>query len=260
MATKAARKSVPSTGGVKKPHRYKPGTVALREIRHYQKSSELLIGKLPFQPLVREIAQDFKPDLHFQSAATGALQEAIIMCNIYKIVKQQLQECRLQHTPTSGYHRGERAVPVLPAFGTAASAAAAAAASTPTAAVAAVLPGVLGEGRTTDGNPRPDLWADGLTRRAPSAPPAGPQREGPVQPARRFPPQPSRKSWSRPRPVREEGRRRRPPRAGRRLPGSPRLQVQASRSGRLPPTSPALGPRLGSQGRDESLALSPAQM
>ena len=76
MATKAVRKSAPSTGGVKKPHRYKPGTVALREIRHYQKSSELLIGKLPFQPLVREIAQDFKPDLHFQSAATGALQEA----------------------------------------------------------------------------------------------------------------------------------------------------------------------------------------
>ena len=49
-----------STGGVKKPHRYKPGTVALREIRRYQKSTELLIRKLPFQRLVREIAQDFK--------------------------------------------------------------------------------------------------------------------------------------------------------------------------------------------------------
>nr|CAH7734917.1 unnamed protein product [Callosobruchus chinensis] len=66
LATKAARKSAPSTGGVKKPHRYRPGTVALREISR----------KLPFQRLVREIAQDFKTDLRFQSAAIGALQEA----------------------------------------------------------------------------------------------------------------------------------------------------------------------------------------
>lgn len=49
-----------TTGGVKKPHRFRPGTVALREIRRYQKSTELLIRKLPFQRLVREIAQDFK--------------------------------------------------------------------------------------------------------------------------------------------------------------------------------------------------------
>eukprot|EP00095_Tigriopus_kingsejongensis_P006132 maker-scaffold98_size375582-snap-gene-2.31 protein:Tk06132 transcript:maker-scaffold98_size375582-snap-gene-2.31-mRNA-1 annotation:"histone -like" len=48
----------------------------LREIRRYQKSTELLIRKLPFQRLVREIAQDFKTDLRFQSAAIGALQEA----------------------------------------------------------------------------------------------------------------------------------------------------------------------------------------
>ncbi|XP_006877418.1 PREDICTED: histone H3.3-like [Chrysochloris asiatica] len=53
LATKAARKSAPSTGGVKKPHRYRPGT-----------------------RLVREIAQDFKTDLCFQSAAIRALQEA----------------------------------------------------------------------------------------------------------------------------------------------------------------------------------------
>ena len=75
-ATKAARKSAPATGGVKKPHRYRPGTVALREIRKYQKSTELLIRKLPFQRLVREIAQDFKTDLRFQSSAILALQEA----------------------------------------------------------------------------------------------------------------------------------------------------------------------------------------
>jgi len=51
LASKAARKSAPSTGGVKKPHRFRPGTVALREIRKYQKSTELLIRKLPFQRL-----------------------------------------------------------------------------------------------------------------------------------------------------------------------------------------------------------------
>jgi histone H3 len=61
---------------IKKPHRYRPGTVALREIRKYQKSTDLLIRKLPFQRLVREVAQDFKADLRFQSNAVGALQEA----------------------------------------------------------------------------------------------------------------------------------------------------------------------------------------
>ena len=76
LATKAARKSAPATGGVKKPHRYRPGTVALREIRRYQKSTDLLIRKLPFQRLVREIAQDFKTDLRFQGSAILAIQEA----------------------------------------------------------------------------------------------------------------------------------------------------------------------------------------
>ena len=56
--------------------RFRPGVMALREIRHYQKSSALLIRKLPFQRLVREIAQDFKTDLRFQSAAILCLQEA----------------------------------------------------------------------------------------------------------------------------------------------------------------------------------------
>ena len=73
---KWARMSAPATGGVMKPHRYRPGTVALREIRRYQKSTELLIRKLPFQRLVREIAQDFKTDVRFQSSAIVALQEA----------------------------------------------------------------------------------------------------------------------------------------------------------------------------------------
>jgi histone H3 len=76
LASKAAKKSAPSTGGLKKPHRYKPGTVALREIRRFQKSTELLIKRAPFQRLVREIAQDYKSDLRFQQSAVEALQEA----------------------------------------------------------------------------------------------------------------------------------------------------------------------------------------
>ena len=66
----------PRTGGLKRPMRYRPGTVALREIRRYQKTTELLIRKLPFRRLVREIAQDFKMGLRFQPQAIGALQEA----------------------------------------------------------------------------------------------------------------------------------------------------------------------------------------
>ena len=76
IASKSARKTAPATGGVKKPHRYRPGTVALREIRKYQKSTELLIRKLPFQRLVREVAGNYKNDLRFQSSAVLALQEA----------------------------------------------------------------------------------------------------------------------------------------------------------------------------------------
>ena len=69
LATKAAGKSASATGGVKKPHRYRPATVALREIRRFLKSTELLFRKLPFQCLVGEIAQDFKTDLRFQRSA-----------------------------------------------------------------------------------------------------------------------------------------------------------------------------------------------
>ena len=64
------------TGGVRKPRRWRPGTAALREIRKYQKSTELLIRKLPFQRLVREVTQDIKEDLRFQSTSILALQEA----------------------------------------------------------------------------------------------------------------------------------------------------------------------------------------
>ncbi|XP_055982292.1 histone H3.1t-like, partial [Sorex fumeus] len=82
LATKVAHKSMPATGGVKKPHRFQPDTVALLEIRCYQKSTELLIRQLPFQRLVREIPQDFKTDLCSQSSAIMVLQKA---CEAYLV-------------------------------------------------------------------------------------------------------------------------------------------------------------------------------
>ena len=63
-------------GSVRKPRRYRPGTVALRQIKKYQKSTNLLIRKLPFQRLVREVTQNINPTLRFQSTAILALQEA----------------------------------------------------------------------------------------------------------------------------------------------------------------------------------------
>jgi histone H3 len=65
-----------ASAAARQPNRYRPGTVALREIRKYQQTTDLLIRTLPFQRLVREIAQDFKTDLRFQSSAILALQEA----------------------------------------------------------------------------------------------------------------------------------------------------------------------------------------
>jgi len=56
--------------------RYRPGTLALREIRKYQKTANLLIRMRPFQRLVREIAAVRMPEARFQSAALLALQEA----------------------------------------------------------------------------------------------------------------------------------------------------------------------------------------
>ena len=76
IISKAARKTTQIKANIKKPHRFKPGTVALREIRKFQKSTDLLIRKLPFQRLVREIASIFKSDLRFQSSAVLVLQEA----------------------------------------------------------------------------------------------------------------------------------------------------------------------------------------
>ena len=85
-AGKAPRKRVtekeaaaaPAAEGAKerKPHRWRPGTVALREIRKYQKSTDLLLRKLPFQRLIRDVASEYKADLRFQASAIAAIQEA----------------------------------------------------------------------------------------------------------------------------------------------------------------------------------------
>lgn len=82
-ARKTTKKSVARSGkkasgasGVKKARRFRPGTVALREIRRYQKGTDLLLRKAPFQRLVRELACQGKDGLRFQSSAVLAIQEA----------------------------------------------------------------------------------------------------------------------------------------------------------------------------------------
>ena len=83
-AAKAAKKSsVKAPKAAKRLHRFRPGTVALKEIRRYQKTTELLIRKLPFQRLIQEISGDHKVitsplcgKVRFQSLAIVALQEA----------------------------------------------------------------------------------------------------------------------------------------------------------------------------------------
>ncbi len=78
LATKAARLARQKAIAVRKPHRWRPGTVALREIRKFQKTTNLLIRKAPFQHLVQEVALKFgKSDLRMQSTAVLALQEAV---------------------------------------------------------------------------------------------------------------------------------------------------------------------------------------
>ena len=77
-----AIKTTPIPMNIKRPRRYRPGTIALREIRKFQKSTDLLIRKLPFQRVVKEIATKYKSDLRFQTQAILALQEA---CEAYLV-------------------------------------------------------------------------------------------------------------------------------------------------------------------------------
>lgn len=80
---KAARMTAPPVGGIRKPHRFRSGTVALRDIRRYQKSTEMLIPRMPFQRLVREIAQNRKTNLRFQVPALRALRHSCRTCDHY---------------------------------------------------------------------------------------------------------------------------------------------------------------------------------
>ena len=78
-ARKAARpvRSAKTAAGVTKPTMSnRPASVALREIRKYQRSTDLLIRRLPFERLVRELAQELMPDLRFKPQALATLQEA----------------------------------------------------------------------------------------------------------------------------------------------------------------------------------------
>lgn len=72
----AARRTGSAGRATRRRPRYRPGEVALRDIRRYQRSTELLIRRLPFQRLVREVAQDMKNDVRFAPSALDALQEA----------------------------------------------------------------------------------------------------------------------------------------------------------------------------------------
>jgi histone H3 len=77
LQTLAVRKHTPKTGGIKKAHRFRPGTVALREIRRYQQSTDTLIPLAPFSRLVREISQEQNlKGFRFQASAITALQSA----------------------------------------------------------------------------------------------------------------------------------------------------------------------------------------
>ena len=86
LSWKLLHLGAPPTGGIKKPHHYRPGMVALREIRRYENTTECLIKRTPFQKLIWEISQEYhicpqghrtpSMEVRFQSTAIAALQEA----------------------------------------------------------------------------------------------------------------------------------------------------------------------------------------
>ena len=77
LKAKSIKKTAPAEGGMKdKKRHYKPGTVALREIKKYQKAMTMMLPRAPFQRLVKSISQSYDTDLRFQSQALLALQEA----------------------------------------------------------------------------------------------------------------------------------------------------------------------------------------
>ena len=75
-STVSSIKKVKQNTGVRKPFRHRPGTVALREIRRYQRTTDFLIKKLPFSRLVREVLQDKDMNIRVTGGALEALQQA----------------------------------------------------------------------------------------------------------------------------------------------------------------------------------------
>ncbi|TNV75854.1 hypothetical protein FGO68_gene13389 [Halteria grandinella] len=73
---KSRKKTAPAEGGNKKQRRFRPGTVAIREIKRYQKATTFMLSKAPFQRFIRTICEGIDGQLRFQSQALIALQEA----------------------------------------------------------------------------------------------------------------------------------------------------------------------------------------
>ncbi|KAG9384438.1 histone H3 [Pyrenophora tritici-repentis] len=99
VAGKSTRKAPVA---VKKKRKFKAGTVALREIKRYQRGFELLLRKLPFSRVVREFAQVHKADIRFQRSAIEALQEAT---EAFLVLPEHLEDA-----PRSGRPRKQEAI------------------------------------------------------------------------------------------------------------------------------------------------------
>jgi histone H3 len=101
LATNAAQQSTKQIGGMRKPHRYCPGMVALREIRNFQKTTNILIREAPFQRLVCMLAQKVgKSDLQMQSTAVLALQEAVEYLMIDVFSDTNFAQCTASVSPS----------------------------------------------------------------------------------------------------------------------------------------------------------------
>jgi histone H3 len=86
----AAFKTNPTDSPIKKKRRYRAGTVALREIRKYQRTTDNLILRLPFKKLVKEILQDYKDDFLVSKEAFSCLQESAEMFLVNLLEDTQL--------------------------------------------------------------------------------------------------------------------------------------------------------------------------
>ena len=113
-ALQAAKKPVAKGDekAVKKPRRYRPGTVSLREIRKYQRSVEPVLPYAPFVRLVREVAQDFKSDVRFEKSALQALRVAA-EAHATQTFQRANGIAVAGHTPSAAERKGGAANPTL---------------------------------------------------------------------------------------------------------------------------------------------------